>query len=377
MIVLVCHTVYFDGIVPGYGTGSQIAEYLKNRHTPHMFIMHSLYKGHATRIEIFDGTNTSVKYLGYSQFPLIIRGLQDIVITLLILFPFRSKIHMYIGIDPLNAVIGILLKPVFLFNRVIFYTADYAEGRFVNPVLNWTYHALDFIARTYTSKNWCVSTRMITLRKKQKIPESKLVFFPNVPLHIETIHTKVSSKYTDMVIVSALRNDTVNFDMAFQAVKYLSKRFPCIRLVIVGSGDDEIILKKMVRDMKIQTHVLFIGRKPNAEVYPILQKSTIGLALYRTNTPWTYYGDSTKTREYLSVGLPLIITDACSTADDIQKEKAGIVISEKEENLGCIIESLLKNTRVLTLYRKNALRYAKKLNIRNIIEMEILQYINN
>jgi glycosyltransferase involved in cell wall biosynthesis len=214
---------------------------------------------------------------------------------------------------------------------------------------------------------------MITLRKKQKIPDSKLVFFPNVPLNTKTTHIKVSSKYIDIVIVSTLRNDYINFGMAFRAIKYLSKKFPHIRLVVVGSGDDEKILKQSVRDIKIQSNVLFTGRKPNADVYSILRKSTIGLALYRTSTPWTYYGDSMKTREYLSVGLPLVITDTCSTADDIKKEHAGIVISEKEQNLGYIIEPLLKNTHLLNSYRKNALRYARKINIRNIIEKEILQ----
>jgi glycosyltransferase involved in cell wall biosynthesis len=278
---------------------------------------------------------------------------------------------MYIGIDPLNAVIGVLVKRIVSLKKVIFYTADYAEHRFLNPILDGVYHNLDFFARTYSSKNWVVSTRMISLRKKQKILDSKLVFFPNVPINIENAHTIVRSKYIDLVIVSTLRNDCINFDMAFHAIKSLSKKFPRVRLVIVGSGHDEGILRQKVHDLKILSKVLFTGRKSNDDVYPILKKSTIGLALYRATTAWTYYGDSTKTREYLSVGLPVIITDACSTADDVKNEHAGIVISEKEKNLDGIIASLLNNPDLLNLYRKKALRYAKKINIEKIIEDEI------
>jgi len=371
-VIFASHTAYYEDNTPRNGTGSQIAGDLHNRRIAYMFIKHSLYEGHTTRIESFNGKQMRVQYVGNPHLPIVLRAFQDLLVTFRILFPLRGNISMYIGIDPLNAVIGILLKPIISLPRVVFYTADYARARFSNPALNWLYHSLDYFARTYSSVTWCVSTRMMTLRKKQNIPGSKLVFVPNAPLYTAAMHKTTPAKYTDIVIVSGLREDYIDFAMAFEAIKYVSKKIPHVRLVIVGSGDDEQILRKKVRDMNMQTHVLFTGKKSHADVYAILKKSTIGLALYRTTSPWTYYGDSMKTREYLSVGLPVIITDTCSTADDIKKEHVGVVIPESEKHLGRILASLLKNNKLLNTYRKNALLYSKKTNIRNIIEREIV-----
>ena len=71
-----------------------------------------------------------------------------------------------IAIDPLNACLFALLKPFIGFN-LIYYTADYSDLRFSNPVFNAVYKYLDKLSLNLCDSNWCVSEGIVEKRTEQ------------------------------------------------------------------------------------------------------------------------------------------------------------------------------------------------------------------
>jgi glycosyltransferase involved in cell wall biosynthesis len=80
------------------------------------------------------------------------------------------------------------------------------------------------------------------------------------------------------------------------------------------------------------------------------------------------FGDSMKAREYMAVGLPVVITDVPSTAEDIKKSGAGFVIHEDKKSFQEAIDKILSNRKLYTRMRKNAIRLAKETNFTDMFE---------
>ena len=104
----------------------------------------------------------------------------------------------------------------------------------------------------------------------------------------------------------------------------------------------------------------------------LLPKCGLGIALYSGECEWNYYGDSKKAREYLAAGLPVLINNVPSTADDIKKENVGIVFEElNAEELYRAIEKIFSNADYYNELRNNAINLAQKTDIFKILEQRL------
>ena len=124
--------------------------------------------------------------------------------------------------------------------------------------------------------------------------------------------------------------------------------------------------------MNLSKRVIFTGSKPHEDVMKILSKSGVGLAIYTDDFPWTKYGDSMKAREYLACGLPVIITNVPSTADDIENARAGMVIKGVSE-IETAIDHLFKDEKSYQKIKKNAFALAKKFDFAKTVAATSLE----
>jgi hypothetical protein len=67
--------------------------------------------------------------------PELVLYFKDFFATFYFILKFRSKFHIYVGVDPLNALVGLLLKRLGFVKVVIFYVIDYVPTRFKNRIL--------------------------------------------------------------------------------------------------------------------------------------------------------------------------------------------------------------------------------------------------
>ena len=127
-------------------------------------------------------------------------------------------------------------------------------------------------------------------------------------------------------------------------------------------------LKKEIERLGLTQNVFLVGSKTHDEVFKILSSQGIGIAMYTDDAPWSYYSDSMKARDYLALGLPVIISGNIGTADEIKNEKAVILIKNEKEDLVKAIERLLKDSTYYEELRENALRLARENDIEKILD---------
>ncbi|HUD20158.1 MAG TPA: glycosyltransferase [Patescibacteria group bacterium] len=371
MLVIASHIQYSSDGKPGHGTGEILASFMEQHKRLFMFIKHPLYFGSRSRIEYFDGKSQHVKILGFSRLPLVIRVFQDFIITYRSLRNTRTIPDYFIGVDPLNALYGILLRRLGLTKIVIFYTADYALQRFQNPITNSIYHAIDRTCLRYCDEVWNVSSRMVKLRKSQGVSENRNYFVPNIPLmRLHNLNTRKDNN--SVILVSTLSKENIDFDATIRAMSFVTKKNSKMNLAIIGSGKDENELRADVKALGLDKYVHFAGAMLHKDVMKVISRSLVGLSIYKGASPWTWWGDSMKTREYLACGIPVIMTNACSTADDIRQKNVGFIVKPDPNDIAKKILLLNKNMKVLKVMRKNAKTFSDYSYIYRMLESKFL-----
>lgn len=371
MIIVASHATFGREGEPVHGSASELNTYLQYKRIQYIFLKHPIFGEYPSYVEKFDGKKITKSSYGIAKLPFPLRILQEQILNSYFIFSSRS-VPVFIGVDPVNALTGVIWKKLGKVKKLIFYTADYAYQRFKNPILNNIYHVVDMLSRSNADQVWNVSSRIYEVRKKQGLSHSKNFFVPNTPEFRKTKRLSLSriNRY-DLVWVGTL-STFIDFQTMFYGVKKLSSKFRKIRLLIIGGGEREGELKGLAEKLKLENKILFLGRKLHEEVLNILSRSGVGVALYTRDNPWTEFGDSMKVREYLASGLPVIVNDVPSTADDIKKANAGFVIKDIRE-FEQAAEKIFSNDQTYKQLRGNAIRLAKKYDFTRLMD-EVLKF---
>lgn len=375
MFLDISHARFESDGTPTHGTGSELTTFFQRKKVPYIFIWHSLFPGFSTQIEVYKRGKIGRNFVGFKNIPFFLRALQEQIINFFYILKYGKKTKVLIGIDPVNAISGVIAKKLGLLKRVFFYTADYAVRRFDNPVLNSLYHLLDRFALRNSDEVWNVSSRIYDLRLNQGVNPEKNFFIPNTP-EFSKIPNFPEGKINkhDLVIVSNITK-AINYPRIIRATKNLSRKFRDIRLLIIGTGDYQKELEKLVGKLKLSNRVIFLGRRKHNEVLKILAGSGVGIAIYRKEYPWTEFGDSMKAREYLACGLPVVISDVVSTADDIRNFNAGFVLTKGAKNFEEVVEKVFFDEKLYSTLRKNAISLAKKYDFTSLMEKRLEKFI--
>ena len=349
-----------------YGPAQALENYLKQNSSKFLIIAHPLpisslnYSIHRTYVNGCLRRITRYRTFKSSE---VISYLQHFILTCYILFKVRKRIDVYVGIDNLNAFVGILLRTFGLVNKVIFYVIDYTPVRFENKFFNALYHALNVICAKYADYVWSVSKRIASLWKMLGIEDRKNII---VPIGIELREIKRIPKNNVrrnvLVFVSHLTKSK-GVQLAIEAIEEIVKNFPQVVLEIIGIGPFERELKEMVKRKKLEKWVKFLGRMEHDELMQYLPTCGIALATYEPNpNSITYYADPTKPKEYLACGLPVIITKVPWIAKEIEKVPMGIAINYDKYELVSAITKLLSDESFYEKCRENAMEFTSKLD---------------
>jgi glycosyltransferase involved in cell wall biosynthesis len=324
------------------GIGNVIKATLDNMVDEYTFVRNSIDGLLSSEIQTYRrGYIVESVDLGALTHPSPLRYLSEIFRTVKY-FSRHQPIDVYIGIDPLNALAGIILKKRKKVKKAIFYTADYSPKRFENPVLNKAYHLIDRYCVSNADEVWSVSTRICAVRRNMGLPDEKNIFIPNVPPeNFDILETAEHDKYE--LITTGIVDKQLDFKGSIQAVAELAEEFSELHLTIIGNGPEEGNLKNWIKELGVEHKITLTGRLPLDDALKAQSRAGIGLALYTGIWGFNEYGDSTKCREYFNFGLPVISTDTHSTVEDIQKWKAGIIVNTSVEEYKAAIRTLLSN----------------------------------
>jgi len=237
------------------------------------------------------------------------------------------------------------------------------------------------IMELYQHVNTFPGNLLISLKKWQKVqgqlmkradriilvtPEAKKVAIKDYNLNKDNIFVIPNSITPEIFCKFKIDDDIVNrfknrfnllylgstairrgLDTAIQAVEILSKQIPEMQLVIVGDSSDDLLLKKMVKNSKLENYIKFEGWQDYSLFPSYLQSADICISPLKRNLHHdTTYAN--KLFQYMIMEKPLIVSD-CPSQENLVK-RVGSGVSFTADNTSDLVE------KILFLYNRPKLR---------------------
>jgi glycosyltransferase involved in cell wall biosynthesis len=294
----------------------------------------------------------------------------EIITNILTVKRQKKKIALYVGADCLNAFAGIMLKWFGVVEKVVFYTIDYVPYRFQNRLMNRIYHWLDRFCVKFADETWNLSSRMAEGREKyyglkQSVYNRQKVVAVGIwPEKVKVNPFEKINQHQLLFIGHLLKKQGVQY--VLQAIPEIFKHIPDFHFLIIGGGEYEPALKNLVDELNIAEQVFFTGWIQDREqLDKMMADSALGIAIYDKydefgHPNFTYFADPTKLKDYLSVGLPILLSDVPHNAVEIEKKECGKIIDTSPETIAASVIEIMGDEETLKCYRENALAYIKR-----------------
>lgn len=349
--ILASHVAFIGGRET-YGPSHQIFEQLltrKDLFSSATFIKHDIFFKERTKI-LVDGQEEISTWWAIGKVNWIISIFFQTLINITYICKNRKNLY-YIGVDPLNGFVGVIVKLLSRTNVFIYFTPDFSDNRFVNVIQNYVYKLLDTLSLRYCDFNWSVSRKIVQKRAMQGLHPNKNCYLPNTPKFDPKL-----PKLTNTMRLVTVSHLSSSFDITslIQIMSNLSEITP-MELVIVGDGPDRSTFEKLAHESNIK----FVGQKQHEELMQYLSESFMGLALYTGSNSWDEYRDPLKAREYLAAGIPVIISDGLSISLEIKENNVGFV-HHNPIDTSRFIKECIANREMYKLLVKNAINMAKE-----------------
>lgn len=309
----------------------------------------------------------------------IIKYLQDIFYGCYFGF---SKSDIYIGVDPINGLIGVILKKLGRTKYFIYYTIDYVPIRTKSKILNRIYHYVDKISLKNSDETWNVSPRISQGREDhnrllKNIYSQQFVVPIGVWLNENNRLSEEIIEANSLIFIGNL-HPKQGVQLVLKAMKTILERIPDFKFTIVGGGDYQKHLIDLARELNVEKNVTFTGWvKDRQTLEGLMKNKALAIAMYDSREDdFTYYADPTKLKDYLSYGLPILLTKLPHNAYEIEENGCGIVIDYNEAEISNSIIKILKDSELQLKYRNNAFNYVAQYDWNKIFNVALSRYLN-
>lgn len=292
---------------------------------------------------------------------------RDFFSVLLIGLTRKSTYDLFIGLEAINVLAGLILKQLGKVKHVVYYVSDYSPNRFSKhgkKVFNTIYIWLDRFCVTHADFTWDVSQEIHLGRIKAGLRKDKsysVIHVPNAlfPEHIKSLPI-LRRKEESLVYVGTLEPD-FGVELAIESLLEIRKIYPHVQLRIIGGGDDLVRLKNFAKKLHLQKSVIFYGYvNSNSKMAEIVRSSYIGLAPYRAfKESIRWYGDAGKIRQYVASGLPVVTTHVPPLGREIVQKGAGIMAKDTVASFSEAILRLLDDRALYKSLTLSAIKFSK------------------
>ena len=239
-------------------------------------------------------------------------------------------------------------------------------GKYLISPKKWKQKEEEFIKKA--NKVIAVSPEFIeTLALRLPLEKDKLVLVPNTIrktfFEDYKVNETIIKKYKSNFVILYLGDTHLRrgIQTAIAALATLKDTIPEIKLVIVGKNTTDIILRKQVKDLRLEQFVDFEGWQNVSLFQSYILASEICISpLHRNLQHDVAYAN--KIFQYMSLAKPLLVSDAIAQKKLVEKVACGLVHEERD--------SKDFSNKVLALYKSKPLRMELGENGRKFIQNE-------
>ncbi len=293
--------------------------------------------------------------------------LRDFLSTLEVGCQTSEPFDLFIGMEAINALAGIMLRKIGKVKKVVYYVSDYSPNRFPNPLFNMVYLWLDRTAAMYSDFIWDVSLAMQPARIKAGLNLTKsapVIHVPNALFKEQITYLPWNKRKKHTVVFVGTLGLENGPDIAIEAFQKVVAEIPDATLHIIGGGGlgfESEYLKKLSEKYHLEKNVIFHGFISDLKkLSQLIKQYEVAIAPYK-KIPGSHrlYGDATKLRLYMAVGLPIIVTDVPPLGKELEKKGAALTIKSSKGELARAIISILNNPQKRKILINNAIKTAK------------------
>jgi glycosyltransferase involved in cell wall biosynthesis len=207
-------------------------------------------------------------------------------------------------------------------------------GKWIISPGKWKKKESEFM--TMADKVVCVSHEMADQLKERVSAEAqKVVLVPN------TVRKDFYTNYeVDKTLLKRFKNDFILLYIgdtglrrglltAIEGLSLLREKIENLKLVIVGAGTEDRILKQKAVELKVSDAVVFEGWQEPDRFQSYIMASAVCLSpLNRSQQHDVAYAN--KLFQYMSFARPVLVSDAIAQKKLIEKQKSGLVHKEKD-----------------------------------------------
>lgn len=163
---------------------------------------------------------------------------------------------------------------------------------------------------------------------------AKIVAIAN-PVSYEDIENIPSLEYKTVLAVGRLTH-VKGYDLLITAWSKIARQVPGWKVIIVGSGEDELMLKQMAKDFAVEDSIVFAGQQKDMDQF-YRQASFFCMSS-------RFEGFAMVLIEAQSYGLPIVAFDCDTGPAEIICEKSGILVENL--NVQLLANQLLMMTKM-------------------------------
>lgn len=360
--IIVCHDAMF-------GPPHELRDYLLNHH-----IKQLLFIGHPNKT-MYDNAIRSSYFEYYKNgklvktykapawnLPELVGYAKDCFWTLVWSVGIvKGTADYFIGLGNVNACCGLLFKMLGLSTSVYYYVIDYIPNRFANQFVNLFYHWLEKTAALYCTATWNYAPAMMKEREQKwhRIFPHQIIVPNGVHIRKQNIATFEHIHRHELIYLGTLTKQQ-GIQLVLRALPAVKKKITDMQFSIIGKGIYQKTLETLAKKLGISECVTFLGFiEDPVEVDKRIGQAALGIATYDPELSFVIYTEPGKVKRYLSVGVPVLMTNVSPLAKILEKKSCGLVCHWDTEEVKDSIISFLSDVSRQKRYRRNAVSYAR------------------
>lgn len=317
--------------------------------------------------KITAGESVGKKELKRLEKSFILKCLKDLFFSTSWVIKNGEKFDLFVGSDNLNALAGLILKWLGYTKKVAYYVIDYYPTRFKNKFLNYLYYKLDKFCVKHCDETWNVSGKMAEARQNKMGMDPKNFnrqYIVPIGIWFDRVQRKswLEINRNQIVFVGHLK-DEMGVDLVIRSIPKILQKIPSFEFLLIGGGDEFENLKKLAHDLGVEKYVKMTNWiKDRLQLENLMLGAAAGVAPFNVHIvdEKFYNADPAKIKDYMLMGMPVILTPVPSSAQQLKKAGCALIIDYTEDSFADAVANLLQNEEILKAYRDRAVNYIQK-----------------